>query len=185
MGDFTSDIDRRRVLALLSAGVATGLAGCGGDGGTPTASLDRTVSFPADSRCPVCDMKAADYPDWNAQVVHEDGTRAFFDTAGCLVTYYTLPGQFADTDAPIRGVWVTDFETRDLVDGTTAHYALETDSDRVDDPMRLNPAPFADRTDAVAYVDAVDYLTTDDIVGLEAFDRELAMQYRSRFVEEE
>jgi hypothetical protein len=50
--------------------------------------------------------------------------------------------------------------------------------------MRLNPAPFADRVDAVAYVEAVDYLTTDDVVELDAFDRELAGRYRSRFLEQ-
>jgi len=295
MRDTTTDLDRRRVLALLGAGIATGLAGCSGDGTTPTAAdvtatdavpaayetatsiggverdpgalsskgavdyqtepsegeqcsncryyiedrngdgagacavvegtiapeawcvsyaafqqpteaatptpsetatpadgvtgtqepaLDEPVDFPAESRCPVCEMKSANFPDWNAQAVHEDGTQVFFDTAGCLVTYYALPDEFAETDAPFVGVWVTDFETRELVDGTTAHYALETDSDRVDDPMRLNPAPFADRADAVAYVDAVDYLTTDDIVELDAFDRELVTRYRSQFVEE-
>jgi hypothetical protein len=129
-------------------------------------------------------MAPANFPDWNAQAVHEDGERVFFDTAGCATAYYALPGEFADTDAPVTGLWVTDFETRETIDGTAAHYALETDSDRVEDPMRLNPAPFADRADAAAYVDAVDHLSADDIVGLEAFDRELARQYRSGFIEE-
>ena len=152
---------------------------------TAAASLDEPVTVPAEASCPVCQMVPADYPDWNAQVVHEDGERAFFDTSGCLVAYYAVPDRFAATDAPISGVWVTDFETRETIDGLTANYALETDPDRVDDPMKRNPAPFADRADAVAYVDAVDYLTTDDVVGIEAFDRELAEQYRGRFFEEE
>jgi hypothetical protein len=39
MKDITTDLDRRRVLALLGAGVATGLAGCGGDDTTPTATV--------------------------------------------------------------------------------------------------------------------------------------------------
>jgi len=152
---------------------------------TPAASLDEPLAVPEDARCPVCEMRSANFPDWNAQAVHEDGTRAFTCTSGCLVTYYVFPDRFAGTDAPVAGVWVTDFETSEIVDGATAHYALETDSDRVDDPMRLNPAAFADRADAEAYVDAVDYLTTEDIVGLDAFDRELVTQYRSRFVEED
>jgi hypothetical protein len=215
MTDPTTTLDRRRLLALAGAGLATGLAGCSGGDGTTTTERETTaptttdgtvtdtatpepttttgdrtpaaiepVSVPADARCPVCNMVPADYPDWNAQALHEDGERAFFDTSGCAVTYYALPGEFAATDADLAGLWVTDFETRETVDGTMAYYALETDSERVEDPMRRNPAPFADRADAEAYVDAVDYLTTEDIVRLEAFDRELAMQYRANFIEE-
>jgi nitrous oxide reductase accessory protein NosL len=152
--------------------------------GERTPAALEPASVPADARCPVCNMVPADFPDWNAQALHDDGERAFFDTSGCAVTYYALPDEFAATDAALAGLWVTDFETRETVDGTTAHYALETDSDRVADPMRVNPAPFADRADAEAYVDAVDYLTTEDVVGLDAFDRELASQYRAGFIEE-
>jgi copper chaperone NosL len=158
------------------------------EGATTTAettaqSLDQAVAVPDDSSCPVCNMAPANFPDWNAQAAHEDGTRVFFDTAGCATAYYALPGEFASTESPIVGLWVTDFETRETIDGTTAHYALETDSDRVEDPMRLNPAPFADRADAEAYVNAVEYLSTEDIVQLDEFDRDLATQYRSGFIE--
>jgi nitrous oxide reductase accessory protein NosL len=147
------------------------------------ATAPQQVAVPEDAECAVCGMKAAKFPDWNGQVVHEDGTRAFFCTSGCTLTYHAVPGSFAATDAAIAGVWVTDFETGEFVDGSTAHYALETDSDRVDDPMRLNPAPFADRAAAIDYVDAVDYLTRDDVVGLPAFDRETASEYRGRFLD--
>jgi hypothetical protein len=154
---------------------------------TPTATpgVDEAVGVPSDAACPVCNMKPAKFPTWNAQVVHEDGTREFFDTSGCMAAYYALADTFAETDAPVAGVWVTDFETGERIDGTAAHYVLETDSDRVDDPMRLNPAPFAERADAEAYVDAVDYLTADDIVGIDAFDRDVAEQYRQSFIDGE
>jgi nitrous oxide reductase accessory protein NosL len=200
MDDRLSDADRRRLLALVGSGLTAGFAGCGGGGDQPTptdtvtqsdsdrtttAALDEPAPVPADAACPVCQMVPADYPDWNAQVVHDDGQRAFFDTSGCLLAYYAVPDRFAATDASVSGVWVTDFETRETIDGLPASYALETDPDRVDDPMRLNPAPFADRSDAVAYVEAVDYLTTDDVVGIEAFDRDLAERYRARFFEDE
>lgn len=151
--------------------------------GTATPTDERgPVSIPDSATCPVCNMVTAEHPAWNAQLRHADGERAFFDTSGCLVAYYALPGRFAATDASIAGVWVTDFETGERIDGTRAHYALETDPGRVDDPMGRNPAPFADRADAVAYVDAVDYLTTDDVVGIEAFDRDLAELYRGRLL---
>jgi|AntRauTorcE11898_2_1112593.scaffolds.fasta_scaffold08706_2 nitrous oxide reductase accessory protein NosL len=151
----------------------------GGDNGDTVQAVD----VPEDATCAVCDMNVANFPEWNAQTVHTDDTREFFCTSGCATTYYAATDEFAETDANIAGLWVRDFETRELVDGTSAYYALETDSDRLDDPMRLNPAPFANRDDAVAYVDEVDNLTEDDIVELSAFDRDLASQYRGRFLE--
>jgi nitrous oxide reductase accessory protein NosL len=141
------------------------------------------VEVPDDASCAVCGMNAADFPDWNAQTVHEDDTREYFCSTGCAVTYHTVPEEFAETDADIAGFWVTGFESRELIDGTEAVYALETDSDRLEDPMGTNPVPFANRADAVAFVDEVDYLSEEDIVELSDFDRELAEQYRGRHLE--
>jgi nitrous oxide reductase accessory protein NosL len=152
------------------------------DSGDGTASLS-AVDVPDDASCAVCDMQVANFPKWNGQAVHEDDTRAFFCTAGCATTYHAAPDEFADTDVAVAGLWVRDFDSRELIDGTEAAYALETDSDRVDDPMRLNPAPFASQDAAVAYVDAVDHLSESDIVDVSAFDRELASQYRERFLD--
>jgi hypothetical protein len=106
------------------------------------------------------------------------------DTAGCTAAYHAVPGEFAATDADVGGVWVTDHETGERIDGSEAVYALETDPDRVDDPMSLNPAPFANCDDAETHVEAVEYLSAEDIVGLDVFDRDLASGYRGRFLDE-
>lgn len=156
--------------------VAQADTGSGGD-------TAQAVAVPADARCAVCDMMAANFPEWNAQTVHTDDTREFFCSTGCATTYYAATDDFAETDADIAALWVRDVNSTDLVDGMEAYYALETDSDRLGDPMRLNPAGFATREDAVAYVDEVEYLSEDDIVELSAFDRDLASQYRGRFLE--
>lgn len=155
----------------------------GADTATPAEESLGAVDVPADADCAVCEMTAADFPEWNGQAVHDDGTRVFFCSSGCATTYATVPDQFAETDAAIAGLWVTDFETGARIDGLSADYVLETDSDRVDDPMRLNPAPFASREDAVAYVEGVDYLTSDDIVAFSAFDRDVVTEYRGRFLD--
>jgi len=165
------------------SGYCTSYVAYEGDGGGDDDESLSSVDVPDDARCAVCDMKAANFPAWNAQAVHADDTRAFFCTSGCATTYYAVPEQFAETDADIAGLWVRDLNSQDLVDGTAAYYALETDADRLDDPMRVNPAPFAARSDAVTYVDAVEYLSADDIVELTAFDRELAEQYRGQLLE--
>lgn len=148
------------------------------DGGTVSA-----VDVPEDSECAVCNMKPANFDDWNAQAVHEDDTREFFCSTGCATTYYAVTDEFAQTDADIAGLWVTGFESREFIDGMAAYYALETDPDRLDDPMMTNPTPFQDRADAVAYVDEVDYLSEDDVIELSEFDRDLAEQYRGNLLE--
>jgi len=153
------------------------------DSETDDGDAPAVVAVPDDARCAVCEMMAAKFPEWNAQAVHADDTRAFFCSSGCATTYGAVTAQFAETAADIAGLWVRDLRSRDLIDGTTAYYALETDVDRLDDPMRVNPAPFGAREDAVAYVGEVASLSEDDIVELTAFDRTLAEQYRGELIE--
>ncbi|MHB9285772.1 nitrous oxide reductase accessory protein NosL [Halobacteriales archaeon Cl-PHB] len=195
----TPTTDRRTVLVTLGSTTAMALAGCaGGDGDTPSDGSDggtpdstptdtsatlEPVDVPEDAKCAVCGMKAANFPEWNAQAVHEDDTRVHFCTSGCATTYHAVPDRFAETDAAIAGLWVRDFESTELIDGTSASYALETQSGRVDDPMMKNPAPFAERDAAIAYVDEVEYLEEDDVVDLSAFDRDLATLYREKFLD--
>ena len=206
-------VDRRWLLGTIGAGTAVGLAGClGGDGEEDDGGTDDDESgeeaeddvddangegangegelafeeadFPEGRECAVCSMVAEEYPDWNAQLVHEDGHREYFCSAGCLSAYYAAPEEFGGPDSEIVGVWVTDFETGELIDGTDAYYVRVTDPDHVDDIMMRNPTPFADRDDAVAFVERFDEYDEDDIITLEEFDMELAMLYRSRFFED-
>ncbi|MFW5983617.1 MAG: nitrous oxide reductase accessory protein NosL [Halobacteria archaeon] len=199
------DRQRRKLLRYIGvstavgAGVTTGCLGGedeedgtneteedGGDGANDTdddtdeTATTEPVDFPEDAECAVCNMVAAEYPDWNAQVAHDDGERAYLCSSGCTVAYKAYPDEFAVSSAPLASVWVTGYETRELIDGREAFYALETDRERVDDVMDLNPAPFEEREDAVGYVDAVDYLTEDDVVGYDQLDAETADTYRGQ-----
>ena len=199
----TTDERRRRLLKALGAGAAVGAVaatGCLGDGnggdgdeqepgdgqeaddgenGDEAAAVE-PVDFPEDANCPVCNMVPAEFPDWNAQVLHEDGERAYLCTSGCMVAYKAYPDEFAVSSSDLAGVWVTDYETRELIDGFEANYVIETDADRVDDPMMRNPAPFESREDAVAYVEEVDYLAEEDIVGYDDLDTDWADMYRGQ-----
>ena len=147
--------------------------------------LAEPTVFPDDRGCAVCQMVAADYPDWNAQVVHADGHREYFCSAGCLAGYYPDPTAFGGPETDIEGVWVTDVETQELIDASSASFVRVTDTDHVDDIMMRNPTPFADRADAEAFVDGFDAYDTDDIITLSAFDAELAELYRGRFFVED
>ena len=190
-------VTRRRIVELAGAGVVFGLAGCAGeeptdDDESPSDdesstdvedehSHDEPSAFPEDEPCAVCNMIAEEYPAWNAQLVDDDGHREYFCSAGCLLAYYVDPERFDGSNAEITGVWVTDFESGDLIDGTDAFFVRVTDSEHVDDIMGMNPTPFADREAAEAFVAEFDEYGDDDIITLEDFDRDLAEHYRSNF----
>jgi len=204
-------VDRRWVLGTIGIGTAAGLAGClsNGDDDTEETSdgeaddgeddqdtddeitLSEPVEFPEDEGegvCAVCSMIAADYPDWNAQVVHEDGHREYMCSKGCLTAYYFAPEKFTsgDADEEIVGVWATCFQSGELIDGTEAYFVYEQEPERQDFPMPLgSPLAFSNRDDAVSYVEDYDDLTEDKhIITLEDIDREVAEHYREPRLEE-
>ena len=204
-------VDRRWVVGTIGIGAAAGLAGClssneddsdgaedGGDEGMDDAegdddevSLSEPVDFPEsddEGECAVCNMIAAEYPDWNAQLVHDDGHREYFCSKGCLVAYYFAPEKFSsgNPDEEIAGVWATCFQSGDLIDAMEAYFVYEQDRERHEFPMPMgSPLAFRTREDAVSYVAEYDDLTEDDhILTLEDVDREVAETYREPRLEE-
>ncbi|WP_049923063.1 nitrous oxide reductase accessory protein NosL [Halopiger djelfimassiliensis] len=193
MADRDGAVMRRRLLASIAAGTGVGIAGClnGDEPGdesdeddehryatTLRHPGDEPIEFTDDQNCPVCAMTPRDYPHWRSQLAHENGAGAAFDTPGCLFAYYAAP----PTDSPVVGAWVSEFGRNALIDATEAHYVLVTDDNAVyGETMGLNPRPFADREDAVAYLDEWDAedLTENDIIELVDVDRDVAAIYRS------
>ena len=153
------------------------------------APADEAAAFPEGLECVVCNMIAEEYPEWNAQLIHENGERVYFCSSGCMAAYYVAPEAFDGLDEEVTGVWVTDFETEELIDAMDAYFVLVADPEHVDDIMMMNPTPFAERDDAEAFVDELNdefdagYDHETDIVTLEEFDMELAMMYRSNFLD--
>lgn len=153
--------------------------------------LAEPVDFPEDpdeGECAACQMHAADYPDWNAQLVHADGHREYFCSKGCLAVYYYDPERFTsgDPDEEIEGVWATCFESGDLIDATEGYFVYEQDRDRHDFPMpRGSPLLFSSQDSAVEYVEDDDELTEDEhVFTLEDIDRDIAEFYRGPLLEE-
>jgi len=147
------------------------------------ASLGDPVEFPEDAECPVCNMMPAEHPEWNAQLAHENGDRAFFDTSGCLAAYVAYTDRFGGPDSTLRTAWVTGFETGELLPASDAYFVRVTDPDHVDDVMMRNPTPFADRSDAEAFVEEFDAYGDEDIITFDEFDEDLATFYRKDYVE--
>ncbi|MDF9745170.1 nitrous oxide reductase accessory protein NosL [Natrinema salsiterrestre] len=189
-------LERRGLLGTLGAGIATGIAGCLG-GTQPERDEDDTddeppaqvyepsledvtegpFEIPDGHRCAVCGMTANDYFG-KGQLVHENGLAAVFDSPGCLFAYTVS----STPDSPVAGAWITDYGTGDLIDATGAHFVLITDEEAAEDPMGIDPRPYADREAAVSFLEewaAEDLSPEEDIIiGLDEVDLELASIYR-------
>ncbi len=193
-------MNRRRFLGSV-AGI-TVLGGClgddeesdtdsqnGGDDSTPRLVEDESfppvsepATVPPEPLCGVCNMTPADYPHSNAQVVHQDESRQFFCTPGCLATYSVATASLAETDAPIENEWARDTSHESLVDAHDLHWVLDTNPDRGIDPMR-NPLPYEDHDDALAWVDDHEDLSEDDIVTFDEITVADAEEYRAFYME--
>jgi len=64
-------------------------------------------------------MFVAKYPDWMAQVVFKDGSRAYFDGAKDMFKYFFNLKKYnpAKTPGDIQAIWVTDYYELSPVDG--------------------------------------------------------------------
>ena len=190
--------DRRTVLRTAATGMTLAIAGCMGqtepaaegnttDGESTDDSEVATqpAAIPGDANCEVCNMVAADYPAWNAQLTHDTGDDAYFCSSGCLAAYTADPPRFDGPDAPIDTAWVTEYETESFIQADTAFFVRVRDPDHVDDIMMKNPTPFASREDAVAFTESFEAYDDSDIRRFSDFDMELAMFYRGRFFADE
>jgi len=195
-------LNRRRVLGTVGSGTVLALAGCVGtddaeedepaetdddsadDGEDEPTELSEPTEFPEGEECAVCNMITEEYPEWNAQLVKADETRVYVCSSGCLLAYLTDPEHFGGEDETVEAVWVTDYDTGDLIDGMEAYYVRVQDPDHIDDIMMMNPTPFENREAAASLIDELNeeydgaYDVDEDIITFDDFDRELATHYR-------
>ena len=116
-------------------------------------------------RCAVCGMHVAKYPSWVAAVVFSDGTREFFDGPKDLFRYVLDPARYAHGRdmSEITDVFVTDYYTTKMIDGTTAHYITGSD---VVGPMGAELVPVSSHDNASTFMKdhrGVEVLTFDQI----------------------
>ncbi len=198
-------VNRRNVLGTVGSGAVLALAGCVGsddeadepeDTGDDSADdtedepteLSEPTEFPEGEECTVCNMITEEYPEWNAQLVKADETRVYFCSAGCLSAYSYNPEHFGGENETVENVWVTDYDTGELIDGMDAYYVRVQAPDHIDDIMMMNPTPFESREAAESLIDELNqeydgaYDVEEDIIRFDDFDRELAMHYRADFL---
>ena len=192
--------DRRTVLRTAAAGTMIAIAGCMSQS-EPAADSNTTddeptddetgdeeaqpAAIPADANCEVCNMVAADYPAWNAQLTHDTGDDAYFCSTGCLAAYTADPPEFDGPDSAVDTAWVTEYDTESFIEASEAFFVRVRDPEHVDDIMMKNPTPFATREDAVGFTESFDAYGDDDILRFSDFEMELATFYRAKFFENE
>ena len=191
-------VDRRTVLRTAVAGTTLAIAGCitksepatddnttddqpADDETTDADTAAQPAAIPADANCEVCNMVAADYPAWNAQLTHDTGDDAYFCSAGCLAAYTADPSRFDGPDSAVDTVWVTEYDTESFITASEAFFVRVRDPDHVDDIMMKNPTPFESREDAIGFTESFEAYGEDDIVRFSDFDMELATFYRGKF----
>ena len=94
-----------------------------------------------DTRCPVCGMFVAKYPNWIAQVEFLDGSAAFFDGAKDMFRFLLDIGKYRpDADSSqTAGIFITDYYRSKRIDARTAFYVIGSD---VFGPMGKELVPF-------------------------------------------
>ena len=104
-----------------------------------------------DEKCPVCGMFVYKYPDWVAELLFKDGSRAVFDGAKDLFRYFFDARRFGGTEGrgDVAVVFVTDYYTLEPIDGKPAFYVIGSD---VYGPMGKELIPFERREDAEEFL---------------------------------
>lgn len=94
-----------------------------------------------EDKCPVCGMFVAKYPDFVAQVIFKDGSRAFFDGAKDMFKYYWNMVRYNPhkSSSDIAAVFVTDYYDLKLIDGMKAWFVVGSN---VYGPMGKELIPF-------------------------------------------
>jgi nitrous oxide reductase accessory protein NosL len=98
-------------------------------------------------KCAVCGMFVAKYPQWVAQIIFKDNSRAFFDGAKDLFTYYFNLKQYnpKKTRNDIAALYVTAYYTAAPIDARYAYYVFGSD---VYGPMGKELIPCATEAEA-------------------------------------
>ena len=102
-----------------------------------------------DTRCAVCGMFVAKYPNWLVTLTMSDGAIKHFDGVKDMMVFYFAPQKYgAKPEATITGIRVNDYYTLTPVDAKKAFYVVDSD---VNGPMGHEFIPFATKEAADSF----------------------------------
>lgn len=129
-------------LAMLAVGVTAAVLSAAG----------KPPNSGSSDRCAVCGMLVAEYPNWVAAVVLEDGGRLFFDGPKDMFRFVLEPKKYVpdgDLDRDdLAEIWVTGYYTTRMIDAETAFFVLGSD---VMGPMGAELVPLTTREQAESF----------------------------------
>lgn len=106
--------------------------------------------------CPVCHMRVSASDPWAAEIHYRDGSKLMFESPGDLLAFYTSPASYNVDEAHknrdnIEKILVKDYQSKQQVDALHAKLVYKS---RIDGPMGPDFLPFANQSDADAFVAA-------------------------------
>ncbi len=127
-----------KILLLLILGVCVA---------PPVPAAETTVD--KKTRCAVCGMFVAKYPNWLVTLTLSDGTTNYFEGVKDAMAFYFAPQTYgAKAGATIAEIRANDYYTLKPVDGRKAFYVVGSD---VTGPMGHEFVPFADKAAADSF----------------------------------
>jgi nitrous oxide reductase accessory protein NosL len=116
---------------------------------TASAFAEAVEEIAEDSRCQVCGMFVAKYPNWVTQIHSADGKVTFFDGVKDMMVFYFNSDKYGVKADAIKEIWVKDYYTMAWLDGRKAHYVIGSD---VHGPMGHELIPFATKEAADSFL---------------------------------
>jgi len=115
---------------------------------TPVLAFEPKMPGPRE-RCPVCGMFVAQYPEWIATIVLNDGGQVFFDGAKDMFRYYFSLPQGKVTREDIHSIYVTEYYSARYAAIEDVFFVLGTD---VYGPMGAELIPVRERRHAETFM---------------------------------
>ena len=108
-----------------------------------------TVS--AQTRCPVCGMFVAKYPNWLAEIQYDEPSQTrFFDGPKDMMVFYFTPEQYGGpSQDTVKAVFVKDYYSLNRIPAKDAFYVIGSD---IFGPMGHELIPFASKDAAESFL---------------------------------
>ncbi len=114
---------------------------------TPAFALDKAVN--KDTRCAVCGMFVAKYPNWIVTLTLSEGETKYFDGVKDMMVFYFAPQKYgAKAGATVTAITVADYYTLNPLEARKAFYVVGSD---INGPMGHEFIPFASKSAAESF----------------------------------